>query len=204
MRTSHALLLALLAGAAAHAQAATYTFDANDQGWFASNGGSQVHVATGGNSGGFLQLTDISDDDFLLNAPVSALGNWTSLLGGTLSFDVKNINGDAPDWGDFGRVWITGGGKTVTADIVPGNNPPADGKWHTYSASFDTLTWGADLATVLSNVTSFQIKIESHNGVSEINGVDNVAFTSAVPEPASAVLLGLGLATVAWRRRRTS
>jgi 4-amino-4-deoxy-L-arabinose transferase-like glycosyltransferase len=66
------------------------------------------------------------------------------------------------------------------------------------------IHWGADLATVLSNVTSFQIKIESHNGVSEINGVDNVAFTSAVPEPASAVLLGLGLATVAWRRRRTS
>lgn len=208
MRTSHALLLALLAGAAAHAQAATYTFDANDQGWTIFDGGTLTHVAAGGNTGGFLQVEDINDGDMLLVAPGAALGNWSSLLNGTFSFDAKNLNGIDSSWPGFGQVVITSGATSVSFDMVAANNPPADGLWHNYSVVLSTANFGAALPTVLANVTGFTFKVESHNGFglnnSELNGIDNVAFTSAVPEPASAVLLGLGLATVAWRRRRTS
>ena len=207
MRTSHALLLALLAGAA-HAQAATYTFDANDQGWTIFDGGTLTHVAAGGNTGGFLQVEDINDGDMLLVAPGAALGNWSSLLNGTFSFDAKNLNGIDSSWPGFGQVVITSGATSVSFDMVAANNPPRDGQWHTYSVLLNTANFGAALPTVLANVTAFTFKVESHNGFSlnnsELNGIDNVAFTSAVPEPASAVLLGLGLATVAWRRRRTS
>lgn len=207
MRTSRTLLLALLA-TAAQAQAATYTFDANAQGWTIFDGGTLTHVAAGGNPGGFLQVEDINGGDMLLVAPAAALGDWTSLLNGSFSFDSKNLNGIDSSWAGFGEVVITSGATSVSFDMVPANNPPADGAWHTYSVVLNTANFGAALPTVLANVTGFTFKVESHNGFglnnSELNGIDNVAFTSAVPEPASAVLLGLGLATVAWRRRRTS
>jgi PEP-CTERM motif len=205
MRTSQALLLSLLAGAAVQAQAATYTFDATAQGWTVFDGGTLTHVAAGGNPGGFLQVEDINGGDMLLVAPAAALGDWSSLLNGTFSFDAKNLNGIASSWGGFGLVVITSGATSVSFDMVPDNNPPSDGQWHNYSVVLNSTNFGAALPAVLANVTGFTFKVESHDGFgpsnSEINGIDNVAFTSAVPEPASAVLLGLGLATVAWRRR---
>ena len=70
-----------------------HTFDANDQGWTIFDGGTLTHVAAGGNTGGFLQVEDINDGDMLLVAPGAALGNWSSLLNGTFSFDAKNLNG---------------------------------------------------------------------------------------------------------------
>jgi len=170
-------------------------FNTDAEGWTTSNGGAQVWMASGGNGGGWLQVTDITDDDFLLNAPTAWLGNWSAFAGGTLSFDARNINGDAPDWAPFGEVTITGAGGGVVFDMVAANNPPADGQWHHYS--FVLPSWG-----VLANVTSLTIKGEFHAGVTEVVGLDNIQVT-AVPEPAHAALLlgGLGL-LAALRRRR--
>lgn len=196
---TRSLLAALMAAALplAASTALAAGFDVGAEGWTTTNGGAQVWMPTGGNGGGWLQVTDITDDDFLLNAPAAWLGNWSAFAGGTLSFDAKNVNGDAPDWAPFGEVVITSGANTVTFDLVAAGNPPADGQWHHYSVSLSSVP-----AAVLANVTSLTIKGEFHAGVTEVVGLDNIEV-SAVPEPAQAALLlgGLGL-LAALRRKR--
>lgn len=183
--------------------ASAASFDAGDEGWTSTNGGTQTWQATGGNTGGWLRVEDSSSDDFLLNAPSAWLGNWSVFVGGTLSFDAKNINNESPDWAPFGEVVITGATGTATLDFVAANNPPADGQWHRYSVVLSPSSgWvGTPLASVLSNVTSLTIKGEFHAGVTEVVGIDNITVT-AVPEPESAALLLAGLGVLAGLRRK--
>jgi Laminin B (Domain IV) len=178
-------------------------FDSSAEGWTTTNGGAQTWVAGGGNGGGWLRVADDSNDDFLLNAPAAWLGNWSGLLGGTLSFDALNVNNESPDWAPFGEVVITGAAGSVVLDAVAANQPPADGLWHTYSVTLSPAAgWsGASLAAVLANVTSLTIKGEFHAGVSEVVGIDNIQV-SAVPEPANAALLLGGIALLATLRRK--
>lgn len=180
------------------------SFDTDAEGWTTIDGGVQTWVATGGNSGGWLRVADNTGDDFLLKAPTAWLGNWTGLLGGTLSFDALNANGESPDWAPFGEVTITGTAGSVVLDAVAPNNPPADGLWHRYSVLLSPgagWTGSASLAAVLADVTGLTIKGEFHAGVSEVVGIDNITV-SAVPEPASAALLLGGLGLLAHVRRR--
>ena len=186
------LIAAALSLATSAALAAGFNSDA--EGWTTSNGGAQVWMASGGNGGGWLQVTDITDDDFLLNAPAAWLGNWSAYAGGTLSFDARNINGDIPDWSPFGQVIITGSGGSLSFDMAPAGSPPADGQWHHYSFVLPA-------SAVLSNVTSLTIKGEFHAGVTEVVGIDNIQV-SAVPEPTGAALLLGGLGLLALRRRQ--
>lgn len=184
------------------ASAAGFATDAD--GWTTTNGGLQTWVATGGNGGGWLRVADSSSDDFLLNAPTVWLGDWSGYLGGTLSFDALNANGESPDWAPFGEVTITGAAGTVVLDAVAANNPPADGQWHRYSVLLSPAAgWSgsASLAAVLANVTHLTIKGEFHAGVSEVVGFDNIEV-SAVPEPTSAALLLAGVGLLGALRRK--
>ncbi|MDT9000183.1 PEP-CTERM sorting domain-containing protein [Paucibacter sp. APW11] len=194
-----ALMLALTT---AQAQTITEDFSLGAQGWTASNGGALSHQASGGNGGGFLQIADSSSDDFLIVAPTALLGNWSSFLGGTLSFDARNINGDSPDWSPFGELTFSGAAGAVSLDMVSPNLPPADGQWHRYSVQLTVANFGAQLPAVLAQLNGLSIKGEYHNGVSEVLGFDNFSV-SAVPEPSQALLLSLGLVgLVPWLRRR--
>jgi hypothetical protein len=169
-------------------------FNTDAEGWTTTNGGAQVWMPTGGNGGGWLQVTDISNDDFLLNAPAAWLGNWSTYAGGTLSFDARNVNGDVPDWSPFGEVIIWGPGGPLVFDMAAPGNPPADGQWHHYSFVLPA-------SPVLANVVGLTIKGEFHAGVTEVVGFDNIQVTP-VPEPAEAALLLGGLGLLALQRRR--
>jgi len=197
---TRSLLAALIATCSAlPLAAAAASFDADAEGWTTTNGGAQVWMPTGGNGGGWLQVTDVTNDDFLLNAPAAWLGNWSAYAGGTLSFDAKNVNGEAPDWAPFGEVTFTSGASTFAFDLVAANNPPADGQWHHFTVSLSSVP-----AAMLANVTGLTIKGEFHAGVTEVVGLDNIQVTAAVPEPTEAALMLGGLGLLAALRRKRS
>ena len=187
--------LALIGGA--QAADMSLSFDADAQGVTAT-GGTLAYEA-----GGYLAQTDIDGDNMSLYMPSSVLGNWSQFLGGTLSFDAINLSGVASDWGDFGQVTLIGSGTQVTLDLATAASPGAT--WQTYAATLDPAIWGANLSSVLSNVTGVSVVLESHNGFgpgnSEINGFDNFTV-SAVPEPSTAVLMATGLALMVGVNRR--
>lgn len=203
-RSLLATLIATCAALPLAASAAGFATDA--EGWTIPGGsGTQTWVASGGNSGGWLQVEDIDGNtDILLTAPSSWLGNWSAYLGGTLSFDAKSVNGISPDWAGFGAINISGPGGSVQLDIVAAGLPPADGQWHHYEVALASAAgWGspATLAGVLANVTSLTLNGEFHAGPGEVLGLDNIQV-SAVPEPASAVLLLAGVGLLASLRRK--
>jgi hypothetical protein len=197
-----ATLIAL--GAALPLAAAAAGFDTDAEGWTTTDGGQQTWVATGGNGGGWLRVADVSGGVFLLNAPSTWLGNWSAYLGGTISFDALNANGDSPDWASFGEITITGAAGTVVLDAIAAGNPPADGQWHRYSVLLaPSAGWSgsASLAAVLAHVTGLTIQGEFHDGITEVLGMDNIEVT-AVPEPSQAALLAAGLGALAVLRRK--
>lgn len=196
---------AVLVAAATASQAASYGFDVGSEGWTAVLGGELVWNAVGGSPGGFLRVADVSNDDLQIVAPASALGDWSSYLGGAIAFDARNVlatsdpSNHTPDWFSFGEVTING----VTVDLIPVGAPPADDQWHHYVVPLTTAVWGANLPSLLSNVTSFTIRGEFHAGVTETVGFDNITI-SAVPElPAPALMLaGLVMLGAATLKRR--
>jgi hypothetical protein len=200
MSTSpRALCAATLLVLCASAQALEFGFDTDAQGWTASSGASLTHQASGGNPGGFLELLDTTDDDFLLLAPTAVLGDWSAYLGGSLSFDARNINGDTPDWPHFGSLRLSSGSNVLEMDLVAAGEPPMDGAWHRYSISLSEAIWGPNLALVLADLDGLSLKGEFHDGVSEILGIDNLSINAVVPEPAAWWMLALGLPVLGRR-----
>jgi hypothetical protein len=154
------------------------TFDKDLEGWTAS-GGNLSHGSAGGNPGGFLQLDDQALDQMLAIAPKRFHGDRSAFLGGTISFDARNLNNRAPDNVDappFGHVVIAGPEGKASRTLGGNGQPPADGKWHTYSASLDPAKWDGDLVKALRHVTSITVCLEFHNGVAESAGFDNFAL----------------------------
>jgi hypothetical protein len=151
-----------------------FDFDTDAQGWTVQSGGAMVHKDGDPRHGGYLEITDITDEDFVVLPAAIALGDWSVYLDGSLQFLARNANGDLPDWPLFGQVTVSNGDQSLMLDIVPDNQPPADGKWHRYSTTLSTAVWGADLPAVLANVTNLTIKLEFHAGVTEV--VDFDAF----------------------------
>lgn len=194
--------MALLAGQA-QAQSVHHGFDAGDEGWTVFDGGDLQWQVSGGNPGGYLRITDVTGGDFLAVAPATMLGDRSAWLGGTLSFDARNVNGVAPSWADFGRITLSGGDQAILSlDMVADDQPPADGQWHRYSVQLTEAVWGASLGAVLADLRGLSIKAEFHNGVSEVVGLDNISV-SVVPEPAGwAMLAGGALLLAATRRRK--
>ncbi|MGC3939538.1 VPLPA-CTERM sorting domain-containing protein [Roseobacter sp. EG26] len=207
MRKQAALLFSVflaIGSTALQASAATITnsFDSDAQGWTGNPGeGSLAWVASGGNLGGHIRITDIGggiNNGFASGALAGAdfLGDLSAFNGGMLSLDMATFAGGGGTFPSFGNLRVEGGGLVANVDVAA--NAPIGG-WQSYSATFDAATWGvseADWTTILSNVTLFGVPTDAFDGGDTI-GIDNVTLASKqmspVPLPAGMLLLLSGL-----------
>ncbi len=205
------------------AQAAvTSTFDTDAEGWTGltarpsensapiNNAGPfGAYSATGGNPGGYFRLADPDDQDTFFSAPARFLGDQSSAVGGTLSYDLytdASINYAGPN------VVLQGGGITLVYVLT--TQPAVQNNWVTVSVPLaPSAFWhlgsaggGAastsDFQTVLGNLDRLWISAETHSPVEETSGLDNVRLAAAVPEPATAALMLLGIVAIAGAHSR--
>ena len=132
-----------------------------------------------------------------------------------------NAISDAADSG-FSSHYFTyqGQGSTTTASIALISGESFDfqsvdiGLGEFANASFTDITFlgtlagGGTLTTTFTNVSAVQNVVLNWTGVTsvKVSGSDDPAFdnvsVTAVPEPSSAIIAGLGLLSLAARRRR--
>lgn len=203
--------VACLGLSSASAAGISVGFDSGTEGFFITGDGELSHVVTGGN--GFLSVKDTTGSFLFLNAPVAAAGeNWSSYLGGTVSFDAIMLNGISPSWPDFGTITFTStSGQTASFDLAPnagGLITEPTTAWKTYSASLTNAVFSqgsAPLSTVLASLSGVQFSMEAADGPIEVVGFDNFKVITPVPEPESWALGLAGLAVAfgaAARHRR--
>lgn len=202
-------LLAAVACAAlavpAQAQTITSGFDTGLDGWTGA-GGAVTWVSSGGNPGGYLRQADNLNTWMTVFAPSAFLGNLSAYLGGSLSFDARNL-GSAPDLNQaplFGTVTITGTGGSASRTLGGLGQPPAGNLWNGYSAALTAGLWTGNLTAALNNVTEISVVLEFNNDIVEVAGFDNFKLqgVSTVPEPSSFALVGFGAALVGVGLRR--
>jgi len=73
------------------------TFDNEDEGWgIRGDSTNFTYHASGGNPypGGFISAQDQGAESWFFVAPDTWAGDWTSYIGGIISYDLKLISGD--------------------------------------------------------------------------------------------------------------
>jgi hypothetical protein len=205
------------------------TFDADADGWtqFQNTGGTLDHFAAGGNPGGHIAVTDYTGDWGYLAAPGKFLA--PGAYGGSLSFDLKHLNGDGntPVYGV--RVGLQGAGFTLISEAAVPTN-----QWTSYLFAltegtgwriFGNLSQNysdaalaptkVQMQAILADLTGLYIAADYTNSCGLCGAVgpdrtylDNVRIdTAAVPLPAALPLFASGLAAfglLGWSRRRNT
>jgi hypothetical protein len=160
------------------------TFDNKDEGWGIRGDGTHfTYHASGGNPGGFISAEDQgAGGSWFFVAPDTWAGDWTSYIGGILSFDLKLI------FGDTNKYWSTVDVVIETEDI--GNYAqwssgidPGLGTWTHYEvriseSNFEIVgnkTWNE----ILSNVTNLLIRGEHIFGL-DTEGIDNIRVVDSL------------------------
>jgi alkaline phosphatase D len=222
-RASLSLSLSLILSiASSEASAISSTFDVDTEGWFVENRlandgfslqGTQAatHQTTGGNPGGHICCADTTGFSDFFAAPALYVGDKSSFIGGTLSFDAKSDS--APQFSGQFLVLLEGNGVTLFFDSTS-PFPQMQATWESLSVSlapepgwkvatgncFFTETCvpadNSDFQLVMSNLTSLNIRGDWVDG-GDIGRLDNV---NMVPEPATLLLLAGGLLALSLRR----
>lgn len=191
--------------------AQTATFDTTAEGWtnvtllWPDPGnpptelgpGVVQHFTTGGNPGGYLQVTDPDGSQptghvQYWKAPASWLGDKSSLYGGELRWDAKMFTSLVSFQHD--DILLTGNGTKIAffANLTPGSTwltiaaPLTVGSWRVGNRN-GPLATQAQILSVLSSLQSIYLRAEFQNNLDTF-GIDNAAF---VP-PASTQSYGLG------------
>jgi hypothetical protein len=185
-------------------------------GWtFVSDGSNLQRIASGGNPGGFLQVTDTAAGGTIyFVAPSEFLGNMSSAYNGTLTFDLQQ----SPAGSTFSNDDLILVGNSITLAFDTPSDPATTPAWTSYSVSLlASAGWkvgsisGVDatelqLQSVLADLTGISIRAEFNGSDPEVDGLDNVILNSpaaeGVPEPGTAGLAAGAAALLLWLKRR--
>lgn len=152
------------------------TFDEDDEGWTVIQSGEIEYKDDGGNPGGFLRVNDVPvpPDDYLLIAPEKFLGEQLGMLGGSISWDARVIEGDLFDWiGAYGKVTLVSGELEATYDPVPPGVISAN--WKTYKGVLSAANFGLSdeqFEQMMGNLTEIRLRLEAIDG-EDAMGFDN-------------------------------
>jgi len=185
----------------AHAQGVASSFDTDADGWFVSdyqgNGSAAANWI-----GGVIQTNDLFGET-AFHAPTKFTGDWSSLYGSTLSFDLTEVgrDGAADDYytahiasGSSVMYWYGGAPQTDFTTFVA-QLSATDTRWRLGGSGFSPTSGvaptAAEFQSILGNITRLQINAEFITGADNTR-LDNVIL-GAVPEPQTYLMLGLGL-----------
>ncbi|UEC43193.1 MAG: Laminin IV type A domain-containing protein [Methanothrix sp.] len=152
------------------------TFDGGDEGW---RGGRDVSLswrAEGGNPGGFIEGVDQgAGQTWYYVSPASWAGDWTPYIGGTLGFDIVEIDSGngSPTFGDVVRIYGRDGSYLSWS-----SDPPAS-SWTRRQVSLVPSSFkvsGGTFDSVMKGVSEVWIRGEYSN-MRDVGGLDNVVVT---------------------------
>ncbi|MDA9820854.1 VPLPA-CTERM sorting domain-containing protein [Pseudomonadales bacterium] len=195
-----AAILALTASAASHSALLVPNgdFESNFDSWGYEfgGGGSYTVEATGGNTGGYLQMNQATGWGAVAISTDSPVGGTLAEFGldagqttADVQWDQKLFSGAGGGMGVKIESWnetavISDSGDQFAANTGSG--------WETFSYSYTIAPGATRLKVVLLGVN-----------IDSVMGYDNVTITNAVPVPAAAWLFGSALAgLVAVRRKK--
>jgi RHS repeat-associated protein len=155
----------------------TSDFSTNADGWTANNGGEMKFVATGGDPGGYLEVTDTANSpDFAVLAPQRFLGDLSTFDGGQLSFDLRTISHLSGVCFDDAIPLTIESTSGIAAYTIPLAKSPDS--WSKFSVPLNAATWGKtdkEWQRILSDVTQIRIEIEMWCSV-DTSGFDNFSL----------------------------
>ena len=194
--------------------------DGTVQAWtgsFATPPGPPVNIATGGPAGAgdnYLQVTSTggagAGSKLATFNPAQWSGDYIAAGVTAIQVDMKNFSVSGADL-EMRLLIPFGGGGDFTSTLS--QTVPADGAWHTLTFGLTAADLvqvggvGSDLNTTLQGVPRILLRhqpgtptgVGSSPAIAAQLGIDNVL---AIPEPATALLLGLGGLVLCKRRRR--
>jgi hypothetical protein len=145
------MILGCVLGFSSTSFGADSTFDSDNEGWvsFQNGGAVVVHVATGGNPGGFISSVDISDDWGYVLAPITF--NAPALYGGELTFDLRAFTSEPVSWPIIFdvRVGLVGDGLT----LINESTTPT-GQWTGFSFALDENSGWRKFSSLDQNYTA--------------------------------------------------
>jgi hypothetical protein len=210
IRSSLVTLACSLTLVSAQAAGVSSTFDNDADGWFVSDF-SGVGNAAANWVAGVIQTGDAFAET-TFHAPAKFNGDWSSLYGTALSFDLTEIGRDlnADSYytaliasGTDVLYWY-GGAPLTTFSTFVAPLSASDTRWRLGGSGFNPASGlaptQAQFLGILGNVTRLQINAEFITGPDNTR-LDNVIL-GAVPEPHTYLMLSLGLVAVGVGARR--